>query len=381
VSAKYSDTAELLRRYVSGAITAPEEAELERRAGTDQAIAEALAGLQEQPETDHAAHVQRMKLAARRKISRESGVASRRPRRFYYAAAAGILLLATAGFLLPRLLDTTSATEMALETEAASAPSAVEAVPSEVAPAQTLELEEPTGLTVAPTEDDVETKETPPITTAPSAPAPAPHPRPRPEASENAGSGAPEMESIEDADLTLEESELKDLPSPPPPAEALPAPAVARPDLPTDNTLEDEAAEAHAEADRKAAERRKQRSDFRREMEQVATANPGSRLVIGRITDDSGEPINQALIRLPGLPLGQRTDTNGVFRLELDAVASLLEISHPDFEEETFELASEPEDLQVTLERKEERDPEEWTNAWAVTRVPLSKVPGYALPE
>ncbi|MEM9260130.1 MAG: hypothetical protein AAGA62_10825, partial [Bacteroidota bacterium] len=97
MSAKQHDTAELLRRYLNGAITAPEEAELERRAQTDEVLAEAMLGLSALPEEDHAVRVRRMRMSARRQVQ---GKDKKSPpegfRRVFYAAAAMVALLVIA---------------------------------------------------------------------------------------------------------------------------------------------------------------------------------------------------------------------------------------------------------------------------------------------
>ncbi len=110
-------------------------------------------------------------------------------------------------------------------------------------------------------------------------------------------------------------------------------------------------------------------------------ANPSApELLIGRVTNEGGEPIYNALVRLHGLPLGERTDTNGIFRLEVDAVASLIEVSHPNYEAEQLEFSDASENLQVSLEEKVEKDYREWTDDWAKTKIPLRQEPGLALP-
>ena len=89
-------TEELLRRYVSGALTAPEEAELERRALTEKGLSEALAGYQLAPEVNHEARIAAM-------VKRASPTAVRRSLFRRYAAAATVLVLVgIAALLLPR---------------------------------------------------------------------------------------------------------------------------------------------------------------------------------------------------------------------------------------------------------------------------------------
>ncbi|MEM1356636.1 MAG: hypothetical protein AAGF89_00450 [Bacteroidota bacterium] len=375
MSAKYQDTAELLRRYLNGAITAPEEAELERRAQTDEVLAEALLGLRAMPEADHTARVAWMRMGARRQVvtkpaERVQGKDKKnRPesfRRVFYAAAAMVALLVIAVFLLPQFTSS-SAGDLAMEMEPTTTENSTPVPP-------TKDLEDDT-----PGTDQV--SEPAPTVASPDAAgttAPSPiavkkealPPRPRPT------SPAVVTGELLEEEVPAEEITTAGAPLPPAP---LPTPTVSQPEL-ADNGLEEEAAEAYAEAERKVNERRRQSAAFREEM---AAANDGkkARLVIGRITNENGAPIENALIRQPGLPLGQRTDTNGIFRLEVDAVASILEISHPKYDEEKINLKNFTEDLQIVLERENGEDRTEWSEAWSVSRVPINTGPGYALPE
>ncbi|MEM9259669.1 MAG: hypothetical protein AAGA62_08485, partial [Bacteroidota bacterium] len=292
-------------------------------------------------------------------------------RRVFYAAAAMVALLVIAVFLLPQFTNSAEG-DLAMEMEPASTESSAPAPPIEQrddsAPAPDLRPE-PEPAVVSP--DAAGATGPAPI----AAKKEASHPRPRPTST---AAGAAQTAAKEDKEILLEETSTTAVP-PPPPAAPLPTPPVSQPEL-ADNDLAEEAAEAHAEADRKTSARRRQSAAFRKEM---AAANDGekARLVIGRITDENGEPIENALIRQPGLPLGQRTDTNGIFRLEVDAVASILEISHPKYDEEEINLKNFTEDLQIVLEQENGEDRTEWSDAWSVARVPMSKVPGYALPE
>ena len=113
MSEKLTDN-ELLDRYLSGAITAPQEAELERRALSDPILANALAGLGAFPEEDHAARVANMTKGVRAKV-KEARV---RPLGRYAAVAAVALLLVAAVFLLPQFANE-GATELAMETKSA----------------------------------------------------------------------------------------------------------------------------------------------------------------------------------------------------------------------------------------------------------------------
>ncbi|MEL7163148.1 MAG: carboxypeptidase-like regulatory domain-containing protein, partial [Bacteroidota bacterium] len=313
-------THELLRRYFSGDLTAPEETELERRANQDPVLAEALTGLRQVPEADHTARVGGMLASVRRQA--ETGATVRkiasRSRRPVYAAVAAVLLLLVTVALWSRLAPREAASELALEESEPFVPPAS----TDLAPAPEpvpVPKQEPTVTNTAPPE--------------PASGTSTRNLRPRPET-------AAETEAAE-LDVVVEETTAGAPPTPPAP---LPSPSLTAPKR-ENNKLEEEIAEAAAAEDQRAQARQRQREKFRRELD--AAIDDGSRLLIGRITDANGEPIDRALVRLPGLPLGQRTDTSGIFRMEVDAVASLLEISHPDFEAEKFTLPREDEDLQI----------------------------------
>ncbi|THH39801.1 hypothetical protein [Neolewinella litorea] len=128
---------ELLRRYLSGALTAPEEAELARRAARDEGLREALAGLTQAPEADHRARIDAMVDRVRPKATvRRIGYTR------YAVAATLLVLLATAALLLPRYFgqpeEITAMTE-ALDTE--TTPPAPQAAPPAPAPRRPSESE------------------------------------------------------------------------------------------------------------------------------------------------------------------------------------------------------------------------------------------------
>jgi len=370
VSAITLSTNELLDRYMSGAITAPQEAELERRAADDPVLAEALAGLVVFPEADHAGKVAQMvaRTEARQrggdtpaKVPTQSRVpghdrgATVRPLSRYLAAASVLLLLAVAVFLLPRFAGDASG-DLALQQEAPNVPE-----PSIAAPAPPpVAVEEDQGADQVP-ERPAPRKE--------DAPAPPPPPPPAPATA--APAAVPEVAA---ADPIVEEMAEEETDLPPPPAPVTTAQAAA------------ERAEAERLAReaalRSAAERRKMMAANRPvAADQSPTASGPPATVTGRITDERGEPISGALVRLPGLPIGERTDTNGIFRLDIDATTSRIEISHPGFAEESFDIRSQFDDIQLSLEDLEQKDYRAWTDSWAATKVPLNNQPSYALPE
>ncbi|MEO0732898.1 MAG: hypothetical protein AAFZ52_08690 [Bacteroidota bacterium] len=200
-------THELLRRYLRGDLTAPEEVELERRADQDPILAEAMTGLRSVPEADHIIRVQRMLASVREQSEPAAKVrqlsARRRVRRPVYAAAAAALLLLGAIALWPRLMPQESATELALEEPAPS--------PSPERDDITLTPEP------APTEEPAVVN-TPPANPASTSPSSDPRPRPQEE------TVVPEAE----LDVVVEEATNT---APPPPPTPLPTPSVTPPEL------------------------------------------------------------------------------------------------------------------------------------------------------
>lgn len=382
-------TANLLRRYLTGAITAPEEAELERRARADEPLAEALRGLRSVPEEDHAARVSNLLAAARQQGQTVAEVVPTRPNRYRWAAAAAVLLLVVSSlFILPALLDR-NAGDLAMT----SAPQREEAPPvakpqPEIAPAEP--------VTAAPEED--------------ASPAPAPSssasdPRPRPEneskdapkvtaSAEERRAAARDQAAEESRRETARKKEQRKQTAPPPGFEAemldeemadeAPAPAATRriPPAPAPAvTTAPPAAGAVARA------RRQPGNATDDSLDNDAAAGYSQPLnnafLDGRITNENGYPIRNALVRVPGLPLGERTDSNGIFQLPADAVVTALDVSHPDYESERVDLTNTTEKLQISLERKPftaEDDRPRWQQNGSSTRIVFDEKPGYASP-
>lgn len=342
-------TNELLDRYLSGAITAPQEAELERRALANPVVAEAMIGLQAFPEADHSAHVSAMLEGARSQVQSKDEGARVRPLGRYGAAAAVALLIAAAVFMLPRFTDSSN-NDLAMKTEA---------IPP-------LKAEDPTP------EISLDAEETAPPPPASSSPTPDLRPRPKPAASPQAPAPEPEPEEVVliEPTVTIVEADEQDFEPAPPPEPAAPISA--------ENFNREQ-------AERAAAERRKDQRAERIDAVGSAQGNAfddsRAAYITGRITNENGEPIAGVLVRLPGLPLGERTDTSGIFRLAADGTASRIDISHPDYVEESVDVGRRRDDLQLTLEEKDDRK-EQYEQAWAPLKIPLgSGKPGYALPE
>ncbi len=385
-------TDNLLRRYLNGALTAPEEAELERRARTDEPLAEAMRGLQSHPEADHASRVARMLQGAQAQVPGKVGGARVRPlRRNYarFAAAASVLLLfvSCALWFLPQWIEMAPG-DMAMKTPT-KAPISEEAVSS-----PETNLEESAGAIVASPEP-----KTAPTSTAPSSPTPNLRPRPKRESAapintESATEAKARQRALEQAKraqsarlesakkdrraaVVAAEKERRDeeilaeeeaaIEAAPP---ASPAVATAPLERPKPSVKADQTTDLFESGvgmvDDAVMENRKQ-----------------ANYLEGRITNENGVPIPNALVRLTGLPIGERTDSSGFFRLPADAVATRFEVSHPDYEDETVDLRNQDESLQISLDRKEWQSDEarrKMTQGAASSVIILDKKPGYAAP-
>jgi hypothetical protein len=373
VSAQNIPTNELLDRYISGTITAPQEAEMERRAASDPVLADALAGLMDFPEEDHAVNVEAMMAGVLKKVQAGPQVqeAKVRPMGRYLAAASVLLLLAASVFLLP--LFNNSSEELAMKTEAPASAPAPAPAPAPV-PTPQAGNDQELSIELAP-EADADTKDGP---SSPAPPSSTLDPRPRPEAVVIAApvAAAPAPPAITVPGALADEveiaEEMEDVAF-----EALPA--AIQP------IAKDEAG-IRAKAERNASETANQAARKKRErlngLANGALIRRTPNKLIGRITDENGEPIIDALIRLPGLPLGERTDTNGIFLLNTDATTSVINISHPDYEDESLDISNRREDIQITLEEKDQLDYRAWSDSWSAVTIPVGpELPGYALPE
>lgn len=372
MSATKHSTDHLLRLYLNGAITAPEEAELERRAQTDESLAEAIRGVRAFPEEDHAARVARMLAGARSQLQRKAVAPPLRRRLTRWAAAAAILLLlGSAIFFLPRLTNS-GTRDLAMENKSIVAPK-VDTQGKKPAPEASSAVVE-----VA---DDAPTAAPTLPSPASSAPAAAPSPtatdqgrksmeairqqsnndararlatgkREQDEAA--AKRAAPPQEEltmeVEAEDFTPEASAI--IPPPPPPTAPISQASISPPEPVT------------ARAD-----------DFSR----VFSAD----FINGLVTNENGVPINGALIRLPGQPIGEMTDSLGTFRIPTMGVARLIEVTHPDYDAEEVELSQRGNDVQISLDRKpfQKKQPNIYTPAAGATIITWSPQPGYAKPE
>lgn len=362
-------SANLLRRYLSGAITAPEEAELERRARTDEVLAEAMRGVQSAPEADHTGHVSRM-LEKIRQDQQEAPPAKVRPLHYRWAAAVAVLLLvASSLLLLPDLLDA-PAGDLAMQTEAAPAPTQQE---KQIAEADDAVLE---------------AEEAVPALPSPAPASSTPNLRPRPLEKPTAPPATARAATDRDAAAALKKQEENNAqakrertPAPPPPAPVTEEVAEAEAAAPT---IASAPVAAPRATDDGLAAKLHDAAPGAARMQSTGSADAATGSYLnGRITSENGYPIVNALVRLPGLPLGERTDSNGVFQLPTDATVTLIEVSHPDYEPERVELSQSDESLQISLERKNfqaDYDRTRWIQNGASTRIILDNKPGYASP-
>ena len=323
---------ELLRRYIRGEVGPREEAELRALAREDDALAEALAGIDANPEVDHLAALDRL----RAKLPRQE--ASRRPlaglsiRRI---AAAAVFLLAVGGALwyLPQALQQQDAAfSQNMETEGA-------------APAD------------APTEDTVTSQEEAPLEKITETEAPA--------IREEAQQYALEEEFDEASELLTDEE-----PMPAPGAIAPipePTPSLAEPPPPSPSAevildgiaLQENADPVQEEDVSHAADQlgRSRRQDEAAPSIAVPSAPPaaasgagnveadlaqasggGPQIISGTVTDQDGNIITGAEVRLPGAALGETTDENGYFSFQGDATIRQLVIEADGFESLTYSL-------------------------------------------
>ena len=355
MSAKFT-TNRLLRRYVSGALTAPEEAELERRAANDPAVAAALAGLRDHAAEDHATRVRRMVQGARTQVQGEVKGAVVRPvapRRFRrWAVVAGLLLVAGALFLLPRLTPP-AGDAMAGETSAPTPASAPPDLPRP--PASAPAPAAPASAPATATETETEVEELVAEAPAPARPRRSEPAAPRPAAAEVTAPQLADEVSADRADR---------------PGEAAPEAARRVSPVPATRPLERTGSATLGDVTSDRPPR-------------ILPGLPtGPRELTGRVTNENGVPIADALVRLPGQPEGELTDSSGFFRVPYDAVATRLDVSHPLYEAETVDLAATRPRLEISLDRKPYRPDYRRSINQLDGRsvIEIGRTPGYAAP-
>ncbi len=262
MSTKDHQSEDLLRRWISGAITAPEEAELERRAQSEPELREALVGLQAAPEADHQAHIARMMERVQPGLK---AVPRTRARYTTYAIAASVAtLLGLSVWLLPQYFAAGDEAEIALERRAPVPAAPPTPLPNDAAPAA------PPQSTAAPVEEVAKEE------AAGEAPA------------EVANTASVRKITPLSAPAPRAATETPTLPAPPPP-------------------------------------------------------------LTGEVTDEEGNPIVGAEVLRLGQALGERTDSNGVFRLPQDRTLNEIMVRAAGYEQETVELFGVDEQLQIGL--------------------------------
>ena len=302
-------------------MTAPEEAELERRARTDPDLREAWEGLQAHVADDHAPHLARM-------VARARPTATRRTLFRRYAAAATVLvLLGIAVLLLPRYFTGAEEAPLAMETDAAEEP---ESFPSNPSPA----LPAPKVSETVPPEEPADASASAPAARVASAP-------PAVESEEVALNDAEANTEGEAAPRVLRKTE-------PPPVEedvdrnAVPAPPLQAEPVPLPATPA------------------------------AASLANRTQTVTGRVTDEDGAPITEAQVKRRGLPTGTTTDSTGRFALPYDATLDQIVITYPGYEEETIDVVDTAALMQISLTETPTRARfQGWTETASVTRVPL----------
>ena len=280
---------ELLHRWTTGELTAPEEAELERRSQQDAGLLQAWSALRATPAEDHGGRVRRM---VARSANRRGEPAVPRTRRFrpryvtYAVAASLAMLLGLSVWLLPDYLSTDSEVDLAMDRSAPRPPVATAPLPTLPPPAA------------------------PPPSSSSPAPAVAPS-SPAPDRQVAVVEPTAEPEEVVDEDLEREAMQEE---APPAVAPTLPAPAPLPP----------------APAAAAAA---------------VLLPPP----LEGTVTDEAGNPIVGALVLRPGQALGVRTDSSGRFVLDRDLTLRELTVQAAGYEAETVEVFEQEDALQLSL--------------------------------
>jgi hypothetical protein len=368
VSAANLRTDDLLRRYLSGAITAPEEAELERRAREDATLAEAMQGLRAFPEEDHAQRVRSMLAGVGQSQATAAGTTVSRLIWQRWSVAAGfLLLLGAAVFFLPKAFNS-AGESVAME----AAPAPQEDAEISVAPSPELEIAAetlPEDLAADPDARDqraAASNREPERATVPTATT-----ENQIEAAEELAEGTPNLPTP-----------VTTSPSPPPPPPPAPVEAVAMEEEIAEVEMADEAPPAPSVAmGRKAEVDTPTDVRSRRTAPESFRAPSVGQYLQGRISTVNGAPIPNALVRIPGLALGERSDSNGSFQIQVDQTISRLLISHPDYEDEDLEVPEAGENIQVSLSPEELENAHDWAQDAAATKIEIDQSPGYARPE
>ncbi len=293
----------LLQKWMDGSITRAEERELERLAADDPFLADALAGLRQMPERDHAARVAELKARLREQNKRKGGgLLFYLPRIAAAAAVVAGLFFGLRYFVWNETQDANvamneqpqtseSATETPSDTTAEFEPSEPQTstykrqtpnVESQTSKSRTQETPNPQNRQLAPAETIVADE-----------PAPA-----------EAGEMAP-MAEIQEEKFTA----VPPSPSPPPPP------------------MPKKEADSAEKIERSSAIISKELDDANA----LRTSPTAPRTVTGIITDERAEPLIGATVLVKGTQIGTVTDIDGSFQLEIPENAEQLVISYTGF--------------------------------------------------
>ena len=317
---------DLLARYLSGDITARQEAELQRRALTDTDLRAAMEGIELLPEADHAASVERMLNRVTKQAEDETPIAqptaairalpqTRRPLvRYWYGAAAGVAVLLVAIFLLPKFLPP-DAGLVAYE------PQTEESFPMEVPAEPSLADDAPESMVEFIEAEPVPEATQPPTRRTSPAPPPTPAPATPPQTitainRERVAATAPEPAPVIEQEVVAEEVE---------------------------SLYEIDGAVANTKRKQTQAPAPMQAQGRRSTVIELPTIN-------GRVLDEFGVPIAGATVRLPGLPTGITTDSSGSFQLIADAVTTEFIVEATGYETEQVTSVDNAEPVQINLE-------------------------------
>lgn len=426
-----TDTADLLARYLAGTLTAPEEAELERRAQRDPTLGEALAALYDLPEHDHQASVNRMMTGAATTIStrnktddlgdgaqvpppfggwgdtramvgtkpKTSQKTKPRPIKRWtrrLAAAAAVLLIISALFILPRLADQSYSTAAEYQPESSATPDEVPALNGALPPDESTMTDDAAGAEDLSTpeskvrpEDTSNPESTTPPTNSHEFPSP-PTPRaPREEvsrpattdpevrvpplideaASEEVESTSAPVHHDHGAPRTSDDRVADDEDLPEPGIAPLPSSTTTAPTL---SAPQPETRSNPASSDKTLSRRTQAPYPTRYRRTQPFT-------LTGVVTDTDGRPLPGATVALPGLPLGETTDSNGVFTLPPGSHITAIVVSAEGYYTETIDVPTDGADLQIALETT--RPPTDFDRLGSVTTIDFDDDnPGYAQP-
>lgn len=305
----------LLRRFLSGEVGPQEEAELERMASKDEALAEALNAYRQHPETDHDGSIKKLK----------SQLPRRQTRSLYrnLSAAAGLLvLLGTVALLWPEVSG-----DNAMSKE--SAPPLADSYTPIPEPKEEVS-------------EQVEVK---------TAPVPIENTATPPPVDKQAEEQAP-LKKRSKSSAPTEIKEQKEEPFIP--VEENVAMSTEDEAAPTAIELEDYTVAPTAAAPMAA----------RQSSAPTGFQSAGRRVISGYVTDEQNQPISSANITLPGQPIGEQTDSTGYFEFQTDQSVKVFEVNHPNFSNARIDLPRGENEVFINLEslvnETAEKPDEDW---------------------